>query len=48
MKVELGDKVITPGGVGILCSIEDNTATVEMDYTYVVSYPLNEVKPYEV
>ena len=46
--MELGDKVITPGGVGILYSIEDDTATVEMDYTYLVRYPLNEVKPYEV
>ncbi len=43
-----GDKVITPGGVGILYSIEDDTAIVEMDYTYLVEYPLSEVKPYEV
>jgi hypothetical protein len=43
-----GDKVMTPGRGGILCSIEDDTALVEMDYTYLVEYPLSEVKPYEV
>lgn len=46
--MEYGDEVMTPDGVGILYSIEDDTATVEMDYTYLVRYPLDEVKPYEV
>lgn len=40
--------VITPDGVGRLYAIEGDTAIVEMDYTYLVEYPLSEVKPYEV
>lgn len=40
--------VMTPGGVGQLFAIEDDKAIVEMDYTYLVEYPLSEVKPYEV
>lgn len=40
--------VITPDGVGLLYAIEGDTAIVEMDYTYLVEYPLSEVKPYEV
>ena len=43
-----GDSVATPGGIGRLYAIEGDTAIVEMDYTYLVEYPLSEVKPYEV
>jgi hypothetical protein len=44
------ETIITPGGVGRLCAIDNDKATalVEMDYTYLVEYPLSEVKPYEV
>lgn len=42
------ETVTTPGGVGRLYAIEGDTAIVEMDYTYLVEYPLSEVKPYEV
>ncbi len=46
-KMKYGDEVMTPDGVGILYSIEDDTAIVEMDHTYLVEYPLSEVQ-YEV
>lgn len=42
------ETVITPGGVGRLYAIDGDTAIVEMDYTYLVEYPLSEVKSYEV
>ncbi len=44
------EAVITPGGIGRLYAIDNDKATalVEMDYTYLVEYPLSEVKPYEV
>ena len=39
--------VITPDGVGLLYAIVGDTAIVEMDHTYLVTYPLSEVQ-YEV
>jgi len=44
------ETVITPGGIGRLYAIDNDKviALVEMDYTYLVEYPLSEVKPYEV
>jgi len=44
--MKVGDTVITPGGVGKLHTLEDNDATVEMDFMYLVGYPASEVKPY--
>ena len=42
------ETVTTPGGIGRLYAIEGDIAIVEMEYTYLVEYPLSEVKPYEV
>lgn len=44
------ETVITPGGVGRLYAIDNDKATalVEMDYIYLVEYPLSEVESYEV
>lgn len=44
--MQIGDMVVTPNGVGMLYSIEGDEATVEMDYMYLVGYPVSKVKPY--
>lgn len=41
-----GDYVLTPGGVGKLHKITGGKAVVEMDYLYLVVFPLESIKPY--
>ena len=44
--MQKGDNVVTPNGVGLLYEVNGDVATVEMDYLYLVAYPVSEVKPY--
>jgi len=44
--MQKGDNVITPGGLGRFQEIDGTVAVVEMDYSYLVGYPVSEVKPY--
>ncbi len=41
-----GDTVVTPGGVGKLFQVEESKAVVEMDFSYLVEYPLADVMKY--
>ena len=45
-QLRVGDTVITPEGVGRLFQVEGSKAIVEMDYSYLVEYPLDEVVSY--
>lgn len=46
-KLSPGDYVFTPGGgVGKLHQIAGDKAIVEMDYLYLVEFPLESIKPY--
>ena len=40
-------QVMTPGGRGIVWGIDRDVVLVEMDYTYIVSFPPESVKRLE-
>ncbi|MEM3442256.1 MAG: hypothetical protein QXM86_00135 [Candidatus Bathyarchaeia archaeon] len=45
-KLSPGDYVLTPGGAGQLYRIAEDKVIVEMDYLYLVEFPLESIKLY--
>lgn len=41
-KFKIGDKVKTPGGIGTVYSVGKETLDVEVDYTYLVEYKIED------
>ena len=46
-KLQIGDHVFTPGGIGVVHEIVDDHVIVEMDYTYLVVYSIQQVQLYK-
>lgn len=46
-ELQIGDHVFTPGGIGIVHELVDEHVIVEMDYTYLVVYSIQQVQLYK-
>lgn len=46
-KLQIGDHVLTPGGIGVVHEIVGDHVIVEMDYTYLVVYSIQQVQLYK-